>query len=197
MLSFSSIGQLGLVFVAFSIPGEAGILAGLAVALHHLVVKPGLFLLAERWSGALGKLQGAGRASPWAVGLFVLFALSLVGVPPLPGFWAKLLTIIGLVGQDQPIYLLAAVTVLVATVIEVNYLFRFMTILFAKGETPAETAAPHDRGTLAVATLSGFALVIAMVFLTPLADRMSAIAGEVSDRGLYISTVLGQPGDQP
>ena len=46
MLAYSSIGQLGIVFIAFSIPGEAGVYAGIAVSLHHLVVKPALFLLA-------------------------------------------------------------------------------------------------------------------------------------------------------
>ncbi|MGB5474237.1 MAG: proton-conducting transporter membrane subunit, partial [Gammaproteobacteria bacterium] len=52
MLAYSSIGQLGVMFIAFSIPGTAGLYAGLAVALHHMVVKPALFLLAERQGGA-------------------------------------------------------------------------------------------------------------------------------------------------
>ncbi|MCK4710073.1 MAG: NADH-quinone oxidoreductase subunit J, partial [Gammaproteobacteria bacterium] len=83
MLSFSSIGQLGMVLVAFSIPGEAGMVAGIAMMLHHLVVKPGLFMLTENWNASIKKLGGAAKSSPLAALLFMLFALSLIGVPPL------------------------------------------------------------------------------------------------------------------
>lgn len=194
MLSFSSIGQLGLVFVAFSIPGEAGILAGLAVALHHLLVKPALFLLAERWGGSLSRLEGAGRRSPLAAGLFVLFALSLVGVPPLPGFWAKLLTIVGLVGQAGPLYWFAAAVVLVATVVEVNYLFRFGLTLFKNNEESAQVHKPHAVIDLVTVSVMGGVLLTAMFLIAPLGDQLQTIADQAIDRGLYISTVLGPVG---
>ena len=61
LLAFSSIGQLGLVFIAFSIPGEAGMYAGLAIALHHLLVKPALFLLIDHWPGDLSALAGSAK----------------------------------------------------------------------------------------------------------------------------------------
>ncbi len=70
------------------------------MALHHLIVKPALFVLAARWGGSL---EGSGRCRTprrWRRALFVLFALSLIGVPPLPGFWAKLLVLVGLAAQD-------------------------------------------------------------------------------------------------
>jgi formate hydrogenlyase subunit 3/multisubunit Na+/H+ antiporter MnhD subunit len=194
MLSFSSIGQLGLVFVAFSIPGEAGVLAGLAVALHHLLVKPALFLLAERWGGALSRLGGAGRRSPLAAGLFVLFALSLVGVPPLPGFWAKLLTIVGLVGQAEPLYWFAAAVVLVATVVEVNYLFRFGLVLFKDKEASTQAHQPHGGLDLVTASVMGVVLLITMFLIAPLGDQLQTISQQATDRGLYISTVLGPVG---
>ena len=75
---------LGMVFIAFSLSGEIGILAGLAVAVHHLVVKSGFFALASRWGGSVDALSGLGRRSPLAGAIYVLFALSLIGVPPLP-----------------------------------------------------------------------------------------------------------------
>ena len=63
MIGFSSIGQLGIVFIAFSIPGPWGLLAGLAVALHHLLIKSALFSLANRWSGSLERLAGGAKLS--------------------------------------------------------------------------------------------------------------------------------------
>ena len=96
MLAWSSIGQLGVVFIAFSLPGNAGLIAGVAVAMHHLVVKSAMFLLAERWGGAIERLQGRAADSRLGAALFVLFALSLLGLPPLPGFWSKFLVLGGL-----------------------------------------------------------------------------------------------------
>jgi len=196
MLSFSSIGQLGLVFVAFSIPGEAGILAGLAVALHHLLVKPPLFLIAERWGGSLNGLEGVARRSPLVAGLFVLFALSLVGVPPLPGFWAKLLTIVGLLAQADPLYWLAAATVLVATVVEVNYLFRLGLTLFREPGA-GEMTKPHSGLDLTTVSLMAAALLTATILIAPLGDQLGKIAGQASDRGLYITSVFRPEGVNP
>jgi len=89
-------------FVAFSIPGVAGVLAGLAVALHHMIVKPAFYLLAVKWGGRLDDLSGAARVSPVGAALFVVLSLSLIGVPPFPGFWAKMLLMSGLIGMDAP-----------------------------------------------------------------------------------------------
>ena len=196
MLAYSSIGQLGMVFIAFSIPGEAGVIAGMAVALHHLLVKPGLFLLAEKWGRSIQGLHGAAMASPTGALLFLLFALSLVGVPPLPGFWAKLLVVSGLAAQDAPFYLLALGFMLAATVIEANYFFRVVVTLYGKpgeAETTEQTTVPeqHAQGGLALATSSVFAVVllVAMVLVTPLGQQLDKASGEFADVNTYINTV--------
>ena len=103
MISWSSVGQLGLVFVAFSIPGKAGIIAGLAVMFHHMLTKPALFLIAEKWGGNFSLLNGQGRKIWLLSSAFVIIALSIIGVPPLPGFWAKFLLVTGL--ADNTAYL--------------------------------------------------------------------------------------------
>ncbi len=79
MLAFSSVGQLGLIFIACALPGAAGVMAALAVMLHHLVVKSALFSLASAWGGSLTRLRGVAGSAPWAVGAFILLALSLSG----------------------------------------------------------------------------------------------------------------------
>jgi len=192
MLAYSSIGQLGLIFVAFSIPGETGVFAGLALSLHHLVVKPALFLLAERWGHSIAALSGAARQSPLAALLFVLFALSLIGVPPLPGFWAKLLTVTGLLSMDSGIYNTALAIILIATVIEANYLFRVVILLYNKEK--AESA-PHLRLDLATSGFFAFVLIMSAVFFAPLGQHLQHTAHQVSNIDTYISTVF--PGDKP
>ena len=193
MLAYSSIGQLGAMFIAFSIPGPAGVLAGLALALHHLLVKPALFLLAAGWPGALQRLQGMARNGRLAAALFVLLALSLIGIPPLPGFWAKMLLVMGLAGQDSAGHLLALGVVLGAAVIEASYLFRVVTRLYDK-QSATGNGRPYvlDLGTAALLTA---VLLSAVPFIAPLGGWLSTTAIQAADRKGYIQTVF--PGTAP
>lgn len=188
LLAFSSIGQLGLLFMAMSIPGEFGLLAALAVALHHLLMKPALFLLAERWSGSLEGLAGAGRQAPLAAGLLTVFALSLLGVPPLPGFWAKLLVLLGLAHSDAVLPQVAIAGVLLMAVVEAHYLFRLVGLLYAR---TGHDAAPHRIGDLAVASLFGAVLLASMPVLPALADGLARIATQAADVAAYRALTLG------
>ncbi len=201
MLAWSSIAQLGMVFVAFSISGTVGIVAGIAVALHHLIAKPALFLLAERWGGALDRLAGVSRQSPLATGLFILFALSLVGVPPLPGFWAKFLLLSGLAETGNGLFLAAMGVVLVATVIEANYLFRAASsMMAAKSEPPGdeEPRLSHARLDLATVTILAVVLIASVGWLQNLGATLEVMAAQVADTAFYVEHVFtGQGGVTP
>jgi formate hydrogenlyase subunit 3/multisubunit Na+/H+ antiporter MnhD subunit len=192
MLAFSSIGQLGIVFIAFSIPGKAGIFAGLAVALHHLVAKPVLFLIAERWGGAVTGLVGAARVSPLAAVLFIVVSLSLIGVPPLPGFWAKLLVLTGLADQAQPLYYLGGLVILLGAVLEANYLFRVASAFYQRSDAVPLPAA-HRLPDLATATLLGVGLTATVVLVSPLATHLDGIATQAADAQHYIQAVNPEP----
>lgn len=188
MLAFSSIGQLGLLFIAMSIPGEWGVIAAVAVALHHMLLKPALFMLAERWSGSLADLAGAGRKAPLAAGLFTLFALSLVGVPPLPGFWAKLMVLLGLGAQNDFLNQIAIAGILLITVVEAHYLFRLVGLLH---ENKSHTAPRHRRGDLALASLFGIMLLASIPLLPVLVDVIAWIAMQATDVAAYRDLTLG------
>ena len=195
MLAWSSIGQLGLVFVAFSISGSAGVVAGLAVTLHHLVAKPALFLLAERWGGSLQGLRGAARTSPLAAALFVVFAASLIGLPPLPGFWAKFLVLRGLVGDGDTLQVTAVAVILISTVVEANYLFRTITILYAR-EGEKRSPPRHAPVDLLTASLLGVLLLAAVAVLEPMLtglDHLSDMAVDVTGYIQTVSPVVGEP----
>ena len=187
MFAFSSIGQLGMILLAFSIPGKAGMFAGIAMMLHHLVVKPALFLLTEKWNRATDSLRGAAKLSPLAAALFVLFSMSLIGVPPLPGFWAKMLLMSGLVGMDAPIYYSALAVLMIATVIEAHYLIRVALTLYAANENSSELRLAANTGMM---SLFAIILLSAVITLTPLGKRLYGMAAESSDRALYIRTTF-------
>jgi formate hydrogenlyase subunit 3/multisubunit Na+/H+ antiporter MnhD subunit len=175
VLAYSSIAQLGMIAIAFSVSDQAGVLAGIAVALHHLLAKPALFLLAERWGGSLDGLRGAAQTSPTAAVLFVAVALSLIGIPPLPGFWAKYLLVSALLDSASSLHYLAAGLLLLTTVIEAAYLMRIATRLYAPADHPPQRHAPRD---LASALALGGCLLLGAVAAAPLGTGLARIAAD-------------------
>lgn len=106
VLSFHIISQIGYMVIGIGMGTAAGLFAAIFYTLHHILVKTNLFLVAgvaRRWCGT-EELKGMGglyRSNPWLTLLFAVSALSLAGLPPLSGFWAKLLLIQGLVGAGE------------------------------------------------------------------------------------------------
>lgn len=193
VLAYSSIGQLGLVAIAFAISGPAGIAAGLALALHHALVKPALFALAAGWRGPLNGLAGGAHESPLAGVLFLVLALSIVGVPPLPGFWAKFMLLSAALANGSSLVVLAAAVALAAVVVEAAYLFRIAATLYRRPidglKPPTLTGVDLARATVLTACVA-----IAML-ATPLVMRgISQMAAAVGDRGAYIARVLPAAG---
>jgi NADH:ubiquinone oxidoreductase subunit 2 (subunit N) len=153
-----------------------------------MVVKPALFLLAAQWGGGTARLAGAAKVSPLGAGLFVLLALSLIGVPPLPGFWAKLLVLSELVRQAGSLYLLGGGVILAAAVLEVNYLFRVAASMYQPGDQAPGVAAPRGND-LAIASGLGVVVLAAGVLIAPLGATVEHIATQAADVPQYVHTV--------
>ena len=102
ILSFHIISQIGYIVVGVGLLASVdddvrllGLSAAIFYMVHHILVKANLFFVGgiiSHTSGgeALDRLGGLSRRAPWLAALFAIPALSLAGVPPLSGFWAKL-----------------------------------------------------------------------------------------------------------
>jgi multicomponent Na+:H+ antiporter subunit D len=98
ILAFHSISQVGYMLLAIALASRDGNAAAIFFALHHSLVKAGLFLTAAlvfRQAGHydLRRVGGLYAANPCLAVLFLLLALSLVGIPPSSGFWGKYLIV--------------------------------------------------------------------------------------------------------
>ena len=126
MLAYSSIGQMGLVLVAFGIGTEEGVFAALFLMLNHAVIKSllflsGSYLVYNSTEKYIHEMNGLGKFLPITSFLFALGALAIVGMPPFAGFWSKwsVLTAAGHSGM-----LLVIALVLLVSLVEVVYYFR-------------------------------------------------------------------------
>ncbi len=98
ILAFHIISQIGYILLAIALGSSGGDSAAIFYTVHHIVVKANLFLVAGLIACATGSYDlrrsgGVLSARPWIAVLFAVPALSLVGIPPLSGFWAKWLVL--------------------------------------------------------------------------------------------------------
>lgn len=96
ILAFHSVSQMGYILLGAALGGAAGVAAALFFSIHHILVKANLYLIAgmiARRGGHhdLRRIGALARSDPALAVLFGLGAAALVGIPPLSGFWAKLL----------------------------------------------------------------------------------------------------------
>ncbi|MFN3449828.1 MAG: proton-conducting transporter membrane subunit [Roseococcus sp.] len=198
ILSFHIISQIGYMLVGVAIATPLALAGAVLYMLHHIVVKANLFLVAgaiRRAGGSfsLAALGGLWRRDPWLGLLFAIPALSLAGLPPLSGFWAKLLVIRSGFEADWP--LLAAVA-LATGILTLYSMLKVWLEAFWKAapegvaEPPALTGAERLWLLAPVAALGLITLAIGL-WTEPFAAFALAAGEELLGREAYIAAVLG------
>lgn len=107
LLAFHVMGQVAYLMMGLALASQVGIAAAIFYIMHTMLVQTGLFLGA----GAIARanrgydLRAAGgllRERPFFAALFAVLALSISGIPPFSGFWAKFLVIDAAVRAGAP-----------------------------------------------------------------------------------------------
>ncbi len=184
MLAYSSISQIGYVVLGLGIGTPLGIIGGLFHLFNHALFKSLLFLNAgaiEQSTGtrSLDKMGGLAKVMPVTAATSAIGSLSIAGIPPLNGFWSKLLIIIALV--QAKMYVLAVLAVLGSVVTLWYYLVLQHQAFFGKlnENWKAVKEAPFWMSTATV-LLALLCIVTGLVFpfiiqswLQPAADILS------------------------
>lgn len=184
ILAFHIISQVGYILLGIALASEAGYAATLFYTVHHIIVKANLFLVAAiiwRLTGSydLRRIGGLYVARPWMTLLLLIPALSLVGVPPLSGFWAKLLVLQEAISQDRLVWTLVALLVSILTLYS---MVKLWMEAFWKRHPDAAWKPPADtRLGFAWAASIGLASVTVVISLypQPLLLFMQAAAAEL------------------
>jgi len=93
-------------------------------------------------TSSLATFAGLGRREPLLGALMTLFLLSLIGIPPTAGFFAKANIIIAAVEAGGPLTILAVIMVLNAAVAAFYYL-RVIVYMFMRESTSEMPALRH------------------------------------------------------
>ncbi|MGB7980325.1 MAG: monovalent cation/H+ antiporter subunit D family protein [Candidatus Nanopelagicales bacterium] len=120
VLAFHMVSQVGYILVGLALAGPVGLAAVVFYLVHHTVVKTSLFLSVgavevRRGTGRIGSLGAVAAEHRWVALAFLFGALSLTGIPPFSGFWAKFGVLSAALAADSPLVFAAALLVSVGT----------------------------------------------------------------------------------
>jgi NADH-quinone oxidoreductase subunit N len=193
MLAYSSIAHTGYMMVGLA-AFAAGRIEGLEGLLYYgaaySVMNLGAFAVVaaiQRRAGVTSGLDtfaGLGRREPWLAILMTLFLLSLTGIPPTAGFFAKAYVILAAVQASDAgwtsLGVLAVIAVLNAAAAAFYYL-RVVVYMFMRDPRSEDAPMAHGRlmwGGLAVASVLTVVLgLIPGPFLDIVGQAARAIGG--------------------
>lgn len=219
LLAWQVVVSIGFMLLGVALGTEAAIAAAVFYLVHAMLAKAVLFLVAGVAAGPgtagpapLAAMGGLWRTRPWLALAFLAAALSLIGLPPSSGFWAKLALVEASV--DAGAWTTLAV-VLGASLLAFLPLIGVWNAVFWKAAPDARPAleprpgseaaadgrpgpamalapAPVSRAAslLPIAGLTAVAVTIGL-FPQPLLELSSRAAASLVDPSGYVRAVLG------
>jgi multicomponent Na+:H+ antiporter subunit D len=170
---------------------------------HHIIVKTALFLtggLVEHAAGSsrLRRLGGMVRTTPVLAWLFLLPALSLVGIPPLSGFVSKLALVDAGMAVEE--HVVVGVSLVVSFLTLLSMIRIWAGVFWNPPEEPAEGEVeppppPRLGGPLFMVLPTGVLVAASLgvaAWAGPLYDVSERTARDMLDRDRYVGEVLGQ-----
>lgn len=171
LLAYSSINNVGFALIGLAAGTEAGVAAIMSYMAIYVVMTLGSFLCVLQMrdqSGApvetIASLSGLSQTHKGLAAAFAIFMLSLAGIPPLFGFWAKFLVFEAAVKAG--LFPLAALGIAASVIGAFYYLKVIKTMYFDEPAAPYATGESFLEKALimasAVIILLGYGLIPAL-----------------------------------
>lgn len=181
MLAYSSVSQIGYIIMGLSLANPWGFAGALLHVLNHAVMKACLFMISgqmrlKEGHSDITKFDDSYRKKyPWTMAAFTIAALSMVGLPPLAGFFSKWYLVLGTIDNSNWIFL---AVILISSLLNAVYFFRILEKVYlmnpSKGQKESTDAIQNESplsmmiptGILAVGLIIiGFANAIVVTVL--------------------------------
>ncbi|MDO8536349.1 MAG: proton-conducting transporter membrane subunit [Candidatus Omnitrophota bacterium] len=198
LLGYSSISQIGYIVLGFAIGTPLAIMGSLFHIFNHSAAKALLFMGAGSMEQTFGtqeikKISGVISKMPVTGYTSLIGALSICGIPPLGGFWSKLIIIFACI---QAGYIGLAFIAAFVSILTLAYYFKaYAPMLFGPKEDTPDLSRKTGTKFLMGVPMVILAVVSAgsVVFLVPgfmnILMRLATIA--VINGTAYVNIVLG------
>ena len=164
LLAYSSINNVGFALIGLVAGGAAGASSVLFYMAVYVVMTLGAFLCVLRLRDpdgepieAIDRLSGLSTTRPALAAALATFMFSLAGIPPMFGFWPKLVVFNAAVAEG--LYPLAVVGIL-GTVVGAYYYLKIVKVMYFDAAGPAIKAGGNP--------LEGLLILAAALFVSPL-----------------------------
>jgi NADH-quinone oxidoreductase subunit N len=178
LLAYSSINNVGFALIGLVAGGPQGASSVLFYMAVYVVMTLGAFLCVQRMRGedgeyieAIDSLAGLSQTRPALAAGLAIFMFSLAGIPPMFGFWPKLMVFNAAV--QEGLYALAVAGIL-GTVIGAYYYLRIVKVMYF--DAPGQPYAKGQSG------LEGGLIALAALFVSPLGYLLIGPLGELTGR---------------
>ncbi|HSQ39605.1 MAG TPA: Na+/H+ antiporter subunit D [Anaerolineales bacterium] len=196
VLSFHIISQIGYMVMGLGLFTPLALAGSVFYITHHIIVKTNLFLVSgvvKRLHGTLElkKLGGLYQSMPLLGMLFLVPALSLAGIPPLSGFFAKLSLVQAGLAQGQ--YFVVAVSLAVSLLTIFSMMKLWNEAFWKKQPEEGELAdIENKRWTSMLLPIAALAVITITIGLgaSPAFDLALRAGEQLMDPTAYIQAVL-------
>jgi multicomponent Na+:H+ antiporter subunit D len=201
LLSFHIVSQIGYLLMGLGLFSVGALAGAVYFMVHVILAKSALFLVGGiiyklRGSYDLKKLGGLYLVYPGLALLFLIPALSLAGIPPLSGFWAKFALVQAGLAEQQ--YAIVAVS-LGVSILTLFSMTKIWAEVFWKDRPGVEEPArpisllPSQTGPSLLLPVAALAVILlAMGLLAePLVGLSLQAAEQLLNPADYVDAVLG------
>jgi multicomponent Na+:H+ antiporter subunit D len=194
LLSFHIISQIGYLLMGLGLFSQPALAASIYFMVHVILAKTSLFLVAgivEKMDGSfnLKELGGIYTRRFGVALLFLLPALSLAGLPPLSGFFAKLALIVA--GFELHQYLIVAVGLAVSLLTLYSMTKVWNEAFWKEPKDPAHQQKFVSAWLWVPTTVLVVFSLLAGLMAEPLLGLAGQAAAQLADPTIYIQAVLG------
>jgi multicomponent Na+:H+ antiporter subunit D len=163
MLAYSSIAQIGYVFLGVGLMSEAALTGSILHIFNHALMKSMLFLSAGAFIYSTGKrklseLKGIGHTMPLPTITFCIGAFAMVGIPITNGFISKWHLALGALDINKPFF--AAVILISSLLNGIYYLPIVVNAFFSEPEGSVAAPKPLPKQMLVPLALLGFCVIL-------------------------------------
>jgi multicomponent Na+:H+ antiporter subunit D len=165
LLAYSSVAQMGYIGLGIGLANPMGLIGAVLHILNHGMMKAALFLVAGNFRFRLGHSDlrllnpSVRKKMPWTSAVFVVGAMSMIGVPPTVGFFSKWYLALGTIDGGRWHFL---AVILISSLLNAVYFFRIIERMFFK---PIAGLKAERKGKDAPASMLIPTLVLAVLLI--------------------------------